>query len=478
MAGPDPAANSQEEPTCSLCQEYFTDPVSIHCGHSFCRACIDQRWGEWEIHFSCPQCGESTRKRKFRPNQQLGDAVETAKRLKREAAKGSGGEGPRETRQEPLKLPCQQAQAAPLCPECETASLPRAHPALPLDKALQDYKEKAEAERREIVSEFEQLRRFLEEQERLLLAKLDELDKEIAKRREETVTRLSEEISHLSALIGEIEGKCQQPVGDFLQDIRSTLNRCERGQFQQPEETYPELGKKLDDFSQKASTLKETLRKFQDMVTSALEEVESVETPGEKAPETLDPDATQSQLALPESLKGLCWEETWQRLQAWQDPPDSPKRFDSRALVLGCDGFTSGRPYWELEVGEGDFWAVGVAREPAQKKGIFNFSPEEGIWAVGLCEGQYWALTSPLTPLSLSTPPRRIQISLDYAGERVTFLDADTEALIFTFPPVSFTGERIHPLLWVLGFPAQSVFLRHMGVRYPPGVHGLGFSSF
>nr|XP_042703882.1 E3 ubiquitin-protein ligase TRIM11-like [Chrysemys picta bellii] len=76
-----------------------------------------------------------------------------------------------------------------------------------------------------IVTEFQQLRQFLVEQERLLLAQLDKLDDEIVRIQNENVSKLSEQVSHLSELISEMEGKCQKPVSEFLQDVRSTLSR-------------------------------------------------------------------------------------------------------------------------------------------------------------------------------------------------------------------------------------------------------------
>lgn len=77
--------------------------------------------------------------------------------------------------------------------------------------------EKAQAERQEIVSEFERLRQFLKDQEQQLLTRLEELDKEIEKRKEESVARFSEELSHLGELITEMEVKSKQPASDFLQ---------------------------------------------------------------------------------------------------------------------------------------------------------------------------------------------------------------------------------------------------------------------
>ncbi|XP_034613410.1 tripartite motif-containing protein 10-like [Trachemys scripta elegans] len=78
-----------------------------------------------------------------------------------------------------------------------------------------------ETEKQKIVSEFQQLRQFLEEQERLLLAQLEELNKEIEKRRAEYVAKLSEEIASFSSLITEMEQKCQLPASEFLQ-----VRRC------------------------------------------------------------------------------------------------------------------------------------------------------------------------------------------------------------------------------------------------------------
>uniref|UniRef100_A0A670HXI6 RING-type domain-containing protein n=1 Tax=Podarcis muralis TaxID=64176 RepID=A0A670HXI6_PODMU len=47
------------EATCSICLEYFRDPVIIpECGHNFCRACLTQCWEKSEGEASCPQCRE------------------------------------------------------------------------------------------------------------------------------------------------------------------------------------------------------------------------------------------------------------------------------------------------------------------------------------------------------------------------------------------------------------------------------------
>lgn len=60
-----------------------------------------------------------------------------------------------------------------------------------------------EVERQKIVAECKELRGFLEEKEQLLLSRLEELDRDIVKRRDESVSRLSEEIAQLDKLLGE-----------------------------------------------------------------------------------------------------------------------------------------------------------------------------------------------------------------------------------------------------------------------------------
>ncbi|XP_074975986.1 butyrophilin subfamily 1 member A1-like [Caretta caretta] len=158
---------------------------------------------------------------------------------------------------------------------------------------------------------------------------------------------------------------------------------------------------------------------------------------------TLDPDTAQSQLVLSEDGKSVRWGDTWQNL------PDNPERFDSRACVLGCEGFTAETHCWEVEVGDGELWAVGVARESVRRKGWISLSPEQGIWAVGQCGGQFRALTSPEAPLPLSQVPSRIRVCLDCDRWQVTFSDAGDGAPIFTFPPGSIPRERIRPWFWL-----------------------------
>ncbi|KAM9120036.1 zinc finger protein RFP-like isoform 2-T2 [Pangshura tecta] len=475
MATESPMESLQEEATCPICLEYFKDPVIIDCGHNFCRACIAQCWEGSNTDVSCPQCRQTVRQGNLRLNRQLANMVEMVKRLNLQAAKEAGGERVCGEHQEALKLFCEEDQT-PICVICRESRAHRVHGVVPIQEAAQEYKERIQAhlktlreerekvlglkateeaksqeylkqtqtERQKIVSKFQRLRQFLEEQERLLLAQLEKLDKEIVRIQNENVRKRSEQISHLSELISELAGKCQKPASEFLQDIKSTLRRCEKGKFQQPEEISPELEERVSGFSQKTIVLMEILGKFKDTLLSALETKRggSLGT-FRQANVTLDPDTAYPELVLSEDRKRVRRGDTRQRL------PNNPERFDSVPCVLGCEEFTLGGHCWEVEVGGGRYWAVGVARESVRRKGWISRSPEGGIWAVERWGDQFWALTSPETPLPLSRAPSRIRVCLDCDRGQVTFIDAGDEAPIFTFPPGSVPGDRIRPWFWV-----------------------------
>uniref|UniRef100_A0A8C8S438 Zinc finger protein RFP-like n=1 Tax=Pelusios castaneus TaxID=367368 RepID=A0A8C8S438_9SAUR len=478
MAAADLEKTLQDETICPICQEYFKDPVLLDCDHNFCRACIMHYW-EGSQTVSCPQCRQTCSLTNLRPNKLLRTIVEAVWALRLQSLREAETERLCEKHREALKLFCKEDEI-PICVMCDRSKEHRNHTVIPAEVAASDFKEKIQAhlktlreekknllkcKRQKIVSEFQQLRQFLEEQERLLLAQLEKLDRENVKLNE-NVTKISVEIAHLSELISEVEGKCQKPTNEFLQvrlmkynHVKLFLSRCEKGKFEQPEEISPELEKGLSDFSQKTVALVETVKTFKGLSSAPNTLILPPVTL------TLDPDTAHPFLVLSED--GKC------------NLPNNPERFDTERCVLGRAGFTSGRHCWEVEVGGGEGWSVGVARESVPRKGEISLSPEEQIWAVGVAresvgrkggislspEGGIWAvgrwgdqfraLTSPATPLPQSRAPSRIRVCLDCDRGQVTFFGAGDEAPIFTFPPGSVPGERIRPWLWVGGIDTR-----------------------
>ncbi|CAM5148464.1 unnamed protein product [Eretmochelys imbricata] len=275
MAAGDLAGSLQDEVTCSICLEYFTDPVTIECGQNFCRACLSQCWGEPEPNFSCLQCRESTLQRDLHPYGQLGNLAELVKRLRLQAGPEPEGQRVGDRHQEALKLSCEEDQP-PLCLVCDRSWAHLTRTVVPMEEAAQEHREQipsrlqhlweeteellglksdwdkererllrqTEVERPLVVSKCEGLHQFLAEQERLLLARLGELGEEIGRRREENATHLGEEISRLSALMTELEGKRQQPVLELL----PCYSGDEKAMSPHPVPESPELEKRIRDF--------------------------------------------------------------------------------------------------------------------------------------------------------------------------------------------------------------------------------------
>lgn len=104
---------------------------------------------------------------------------------------------------------------------------------------------------------------------------------------------------------------------------------------------------------------------------------------------------------------------------------NSQHRFDVWSCVIAKEGFSTGRHYWEVRrhtaepdftvkyqfsvwhqrlcfgppvqvcVGENKDWKLGVVRESAQKKGLFDMSPSNGYYAIWWSGSQLRALTTP-----------------------------------------------------------------------------------
>ncbi|CAI5768149.1 E3 ubiquitin-protein ligase TRIM7-like [Podarcis lilfordi] len=463
----DPVRDLCEEATCPICLEYFRDPVIIHeCGHNFCRSCLIQCWEKSEGEASCPQCRETVEQSSIRRNQQLANVVEIAKKFShlggREEGEGKGRVC--EKHQEPLKLFCKEDQS-PICVVCDRSKEHKGHEVVPLEEASQEYKDqisscldnvkkerekilkfKADtekesqdllkqtgAEREKMVAEFRRLRQFLEEEEKRILAQMAEVEKEIAAKREEHLARLSRELSSLEGLIREMEEKLQEPASELLQDIGSFLQRSqEKENLEDPPVAFPpDVKWKIWDFSDINPFLEGLMNKFRDTVEYGLQlQKENV---------TLDPDTANPYLILSEDRKRV------RRGDVYQDLPDNPERFDTYFYVLGFEGFTSGRHFWEVTVGREERWGVGVARKSVKRKGGSSFGPTDGIWGFGKWDGGYVPRKAPVP----NEEPKRIRVALNCEGGRVSFYDADTAVLLYTFPAASFSGETLQPLFYV-----------------------------
>ncbi|XP_060094755.1 uncharacterized protein LOC132571979 [Heteronotia binoei] len=482
-----------------FCAASLEDCRSLLSASRGCPGCVARNMGETKENLSRLQWGTE---RRWRRRSSSSGATTAKKRtpLMRRLSLQLPGSRVRmmcEKHQEPLKVFCKEDRAL-LCLVCDKSRQHRTHTVLPLEEAAQEYKneihvclqtlkterqaaqnckaklqkcsakylEEIKIERQKILREFQKLHQFLVKQESLLLAQLGELEKEVEKAQKENDAKLCYTVSRLGDFIGDLEEGCQQSASEFLQDINKSLSRCEKGNCFQPLVKFPNL-EKLNTISQKNIALMESIQKFKETLATELKKeripclttvwsgradqpqilwplmFRDVQGTSTKENVTLDPWTANPKLIISRDRKTV---RHGKQLQAL---PDSPERFDSEPFVLGREGFTSGKHCWVVSVEAGQSWAVGIARASVKRKGYISLSPEQGIWAVEQCWGQFQALTSHWTPLYLCRKPRRIQVSLNYERGQVVFSDADLDIPVFAFPPVSFRQEKIYPWLWV-----------------------------
>ncbi|XP_032998496.1 zinc finger protein RFP-like [Lacerta agilis] len=471
-----------DEATCPVCLDYFKDPVTVDCGHNFCQACITQYLEQSEADPSCPQCTEKVKPNNFSANRQLANLVVLVKKVQGERqVKGKGGVC--KNHGEPLKLFCTDDEV-PICVVCDRSNLHRGHRVFPAEEASHQYKERIgvhvkslkqerkrlvdqklakeqkkqkclkqlETEKQNIMSAFEKMHEFLIQKQDLWLDHFEDLTKELERKQDENLARVSEEISRLSGLIAEMGGKCRQPPSEFLQDVSNTISRCEENLVEPVVDLHSWLEAHFRIAVQKNTALEEAMENYKDTLERALD-ANNLEQAVNTVNVVLDPNTAHPYLILSADLKSVRWEPSWKERE-WRKKNVSQHsaRFDWEVCVLGRNQFISGTQWWTVEVlGEGS-WTLGVARDSVVRKGCFNVCPDEGIWALRkpfretYLPREVLALTSPeTTPLMLTKEPKRILVALDYPLGWVGFFDADTDEFIFSFHSGSFAGERIRP---------------------------------
>ncbi|XP_053709678.1 tripartite motif-containing protein 16-like [Synchiropus splendidus] len=74
---------TREVLSCSICLELLKDPVTLPCGHNYCKTCVERCWdnGEEKNICQCPQCRQTfTPKPLLQKNTVLADLVEELKK--------------------------------------------------------------------------------------------------------------------------------------------------------------------------------------------------------------------------------------------------------------------------------------------------------------------------------------------------------------------------------------------------------------
>lgn len=153
---------------------------------------------------------------------------------------------------------------------------------------------------------------------------------------------------------------------------------------------------------------------------------------------TLDPDTANAHLIVSADGKEV------RNVNRRQNVRDNPKRFDIVISVLGKQGFSSGRFYFEVQVAGKIEWDLGMARQSISRKGPNKLSPKKGYWAVWLRQNEYMALDNERVTLSINEKLDKVGVFVDYEAGVVSFYNAERWGLIYSYSGIAFK-ETIYP---------------------------------
>ncbi|XP_055487811.1 zinc-binding protein A33-like [Leucoraja erinacea] len=448
MAAKRQVENWTEEVVCPICQDFFTDPVALDCGHNFCSSCITQSWDR-EGRNSCPECREESANRTLRVNRALVRLSEKARTLSLNLnAKKSKLQC--EEHQEDLKLFCETDKKL-ICFICTTAGEHESHSLMLIEEAIEFYKEqvkssfesltekeseiqKNEQEQKEsisgvqkqshnlqsmLISQFAELHQILTVKEQRLLGNVRKKEKKIVKRMEKNLQEIQENLNSIQEELSKLQEQTDHKNGViFLKEEAGRKCRVS-------DETKPML------VVHGALPIEKYYRTL--FFNMALKERSDII---KRVSVTLDAETAGPWLEVSKDRKRV------RCTQIQRSLPDTEKRFTGSPCVLGSDGFTSGRHYWEVTGNRG--WSLGVAAESAERKRWVKLSPETGVWSIGRKGDGFHAFTSSPYHLPARPIPGRVGVYLSYESGTVSFYDAVTKSHLHTFAGNKFT-EKLYP---------------------------------
>ncbi|XP_045730750.1 pyrin isoform X5 [Mirounga angustirostris] len=306
------------------------------------------------------------------------------------------------------------------------------------DKKTAKFLKQTETQKQRHRHQLEKLYHLLEQQEKLFVASIEDLNQTIGQVREKYSTQVSRDIALLDELIGELEAKQYQPEWELMQDIGVTLYRVKMATVPKPWNTPPEVEKKIHLIYQKSEFVEKSIKSFSETLRSEMDTFNFPELICAQAHAVnviLDAETAHPNLIFSNNLKSVRLGNKCNRL------PDNPERFDSCIIALGFPSFLSGRHYWEVEVGNKTGWILGICKASASRKGSMTLSPDNGYWVVMMMKrNEYQVSTIPPTRLQIREPPRRVGIFLDYKAGEISFYNVTYKSLIYTFTSFSSSG--------------------------------------
>ncbi|XP_028442020.1 E3 ubiquitin-protein ligase TRIM39-like [Perca flavescens] len=382
---------TEDQILCSICLDVFTDPVTIPCGHNFCKACITDHW-DIDAPYQCPTCRKGF---KTKPAVQVNTLISEMAAKFRQSAHQIPEEVPRDVYSGSKLKNWLFLLACLMC--VFMAWMVTEQKKIELSKTQADILQMIQKENKHSM----------------------ELSKEDTNRQMFTLQESFE--------------RSQAEFIETIKENQRTTEKLAEGFVKELKQEISELKKRNTEVEQLYVAQQEKLRKQKNLLPeSDLKRVQQYEVDV-----TLDPDTAYRTLILSDDGKQV-------KFGVRTNLPDNPERFDSWPNVLAKQSFSSGRFYYEVQVKRKTCWLLGVARESVKRKGITLPTLQDGYWTIALINGDVYARTVPYVSLSLKSRPQKVGVFVDYEDGLVSFYDVDAEALIYSFTGCSFT-EKLYP---------------------------------
>ncbi|XP_062903461.1 nuclear factor 7, brain-like isoform X3 [Mobula hypostoma] len=450
MASKEQVESLTEEVICPICLDFFTEPVSLECGHYFCRSCITRCWEREERNF-CPECREEFADRSLTVNRVLANLSEKVRKLNLNP-KEKESKLRCEEHEEELKLFCETDKTL-ICLICRDALEHKSHNFMPIKEAVKIYKDRVKSSLDSLTkkkSDFQEMKQEQKEKIAGVREQSQSVQSHITSQFAEPRRIITEKEQHALRDLREEEERILNPMEKNLQVIQENLNSIQEeiSKLQEQMDQQDNIiflmeearrKRRISDNSRALSVRGGALlvEKFDhpyllDIVSE--EVIDSIK----QVSVTLDVETASPWLEVSEDRKSV------RRTGTRRDLPDTGKRFTVWRCVLGSEGFTSGRHYWEVEVTGNRRWGLGVAAESVERKGRVTRSPGTGFWIIGRVNDEMWVLTSPESRLPAGPFPGRVGVYLRYQSGTVSFYNAETKSHLHTFTGNKFT-EKLYP---------------------------------
>ncbi|XP_077327906.1 LOW QUALITY PROTEIN: E3 ubiquitin/ISG15 ligase TRIM25-like [Lithobates pipiens] len=498
---------------CSVCLNIYTDPVMLRCGHNFCRVCIDRVLDTQEGSggYSCPECREKFQDRPaLQKNMKLRNIAETFLSTQPDQEKSGvfctycvdspvpavrscllcevslcdkhlrvHKNSPEHVLCDPtlsmesrkcsvhkkiLEYYCTEDETC-ICVSCSLAGEHRGHQVETLDEAsekkktlrnvlqklltkreeteervqsLQEHQRKVEEEAagdtERVTALFTDLRRRLEDLEKRVLRDISGR----AERISISIRDLEIKKEELSRKLRHIEELCN------VTDPLTVLQESDTGDLCDTEDGDNEDRERHEELLHDGGGL-DVAGVLHTGLSDIITEVNVYFYIQGAADILLDRNTANNYLQISDDRK------TVSRSDRNQNHPETPERFQY-SQVLSSRSFSSGRHYWEVDVGGSESWRVGMCYPSIKRRGGESvIGNNKKSWGLVRYNNQYY-VRHDRNKILLPTNPssNRVRIYLDYEAGRISFYDlCDPIRHLHTFT-TTFT-EPLHAGIAVYG---------------------------